>query len=81
MPALFRIVQDEHPPLPENVSPALTDFLLQCFQKDPLRRISATDLLRHPWLKQAQTTRRKELKLKVCLASGLACGLHLPTSY
>ena len=31
MPALFRIVQDEHPPLPDNISPALEDFLLQCF--------------------------------------------------
>lgn len=33
MPALFRIVQDEHPPLPEGISKALEDFLLQCFQK------------------------------------------------
>jgi serine/threonine protein kinase len=33
MPALFRIVQDDHPPLPEHVSPAITDFLDQCFRK------------------------------------------------
>ncbi|KAL0446585.1 UNVERIFIED_CONTAM: MAP3K epsilon protein kinase [Sesamum latifolium] len=33
MPALFRIVQDEHPPLPDSLSPAITDFLLQCFKK------------------------------------------------
>jgi hypothetical protein len=26
-------VQDHHPPLPENVSPLLDDFLLKCFQK------------------------------------------------
>lgn len=52
MPALFRIVQDEHPPLPDNISPALEDFLLQCFQKDPNRRIDAPSLLKHNWLKK-----------------------------
>ncbi|KAA8574504.1 hypothetical protein EYC84_005958 [Monilinia fructicola] len=35
MPALFAIVNDDHPPLPEGVSPAARDFLIQCFQKDP----------------------------------------------
>jgi len=34
MPALFRIVQDEHPPLPDGISPALEDFLMQCFTED-----------------------------------------------
>lgn len=34
MPALFRIVQDEHPPLPDGISPALEDFLMQCFGED-----------------------------------------------
>jgi serine/threonine protein kinase len=33
MPALFRIVQDVHPPIPEGLSPEITDFLRQCFQK------------------------------------------------
>jgi serine/threonine protein kinase len=51
MPAMFRIVQDDHPPFPDNISPALEDFLLQCFQKDPSMRIDANGLLRHPWLK------------------------------
>jgi len=50
MPALFRIVNDEHPPLPEGASPAVRDFLLQCFQKDPLFRVSARKLLKHPWI-------------------------------
>ncbi|MCI07189.1 serine/threonine-protein kinase sepA-like, partial [Trifolium medium] len=26
MPALFRIVQDEHPPIPDSLSPDITDF-------------------------------------------------------
>ncbi|KAF5835473.1 kinase-like domain-containing protein [Dunaliella salina] len=33
MSALFRIVQDDHPPLPENITPLMQDFLMSCFQK------------------------------------------------
>ena len=51
MPALFRIVQDDHPPIPQELSPALKDFLMECFQKDPLLRIDAKGLLKHPWIK------------------------------
>ena len=66
VPALFRIVQDEYPPLPDGISPvdfcyttlycahrlkALKDFLMQCFQKDPNLRISAEHLIKHPWLR------------------------------
>ena len=50
MPALFRIVNDDHPPLPEGVSPLVRDFLMQCFQKDPNLRVSAKKLLKHPWI-------------------------------
>ncbi|KAK3377813.1 hypothetical protein B0H63DRAFT_226316 [Podospora didyma] len=50
MPALFAIVNDDHPPLPEGVSPAARDFLMQCFQKDPNLRVSARKLMRHPWI-------------------------------
>ncbi|KAK3946046.1 hypothetical protein QBC46DRAFT_302417 [Diplogelasinospora grovesii] len=50
MPALFAIVNDDHPPLPEGVSPAARDFLMQCFQKDPNLRVSAKKLLRHAWI-------------------------------
>lgn len=54
MQALYRIVQDDHPPLPPDISPALKDFLLLCFQKDPNLRQTAKDLLKHPWIKSAQ---------------------------
>ncbi|CAG8540816.1 12466_t:CDS:2 [Dentiscutata erythropus] len=50
MPALFRIVEDEHPPLPESASPAVKDFLMQCFQKDSNLRVSARKLLKHSWI-------------------------------
>ncbi|KAF8318953.1 kinase-like protein, partial [Clavulina sp. PMI_390] len=56
MPAMFRIVQDDSPPIPEGISPAsiVKDFLYHCFQKDPNLRISAKKLLRHPWMSSAR---------------------------
>jgi serine/threonine protein kinase len=54
MPALFRIVNDDHPPLPEGASPVVRDFLIQCFQKDPNLRVSAKKLLKHPWIVNAK---------------------------
>ncbi|KAK5702137.1 Protein kinase of the Mitotic Exit Network, partial [Elasticomyces elasticus] len=50
MPALFRIVNDDHPPLPDGLGAGVRDFLMQCFQKDPNLRVSAKKLLRHPWI-------------------------------
>lgn len=54
MPALFRIVQDECPPLPEGASTVVKDFLLKCFQKDVDLRASAKQLLEHPWMMSAK---------------------------
>ncbi|KAF8349417.1 hypothetical protein F5887DRAFT_946059 [Amanita rubescens] len=54
MPALFRIVQDDCPPIPEGASPIVKDFLYHCFQKDCNLRISAKKLLRHPWMISAR---------------------------
>lgn len=59
MPALFRIVQDDCPPIPEGASPIVKDFLYHCFQKDCNLRISAKKLLRHPWM---VSTRRQIAK-------------------
>ncbi|TFK73191.1 Pkinase-domain-containing protein, partial [Pluteus cervinus] len=54
MPALFRIVQDDCPPIPEGASPVVKDFLYRCFQKDCNLRISAKKLLKHPWMSSAR---------------------------
>jgi serine/threonine protein kinase len=50
MQALFKIVQDDCPPLPDGISPLCKDFLMQCFQKEPLLRSSAEALLKHRWI-------------------------------
>lgn len=60
MPALFRIVNDDHPPLPEGASPLVRDFLMQCFQKDPNLRVSAKKLLKHPWIVSAKKGQRSK---------------------
>ncbi|KIJ20894.1 hypothetical protein PAXINDRAFT_165722 [Paxillus involutus ATCC 200175] len=52
MTVMFRIVEDEMPPLPEDCSDALQDFLQQCFQKDPEQRPDAKTLCEHPWLQK-----------------------------
>ena len=44
MAALFRIVQEEHPPLPETMSQTGRDFLLQCFHKVPSMRKDAAQV-------------------------------------
>ncbi|TPX32369.1 hypothetical protein SmJEL517_g04518 [Synchytrium microbalum] len=50
MSALFRIVEDEEVPLPEGISVELTSFLRACLQKDPKKRASAADLMKHQWI-------------------------------
>lgn len=49
--ALFRIVTDECPPLPDDVSVECQNFLRACFTKDMNARATAQDLLMHPWLR------------------------------
>lgn len=50
---MFRIVEDEMPPVPDSCSELLQDFLKQCFQKDPGARPSAEMLCEHAWLKSS----------------------------
>eukprot|EP01126_Amoeba_proteus_P017886 TRINITY_DN1882_c2_g1_i4.p1 TRINITY_DN1882_c2_g1~~TRINITY_DN1882_c2_g1_i4.p1 ORF type:complete len:265 (+),score=80.95 TRINITY_DN1882_c2_g1_i4:473-1267(+) len=53
MQALFSIVEDEHPPIPPNLSMELNHFLLNCcFVKNPAKRPTSTMMLEHPWIKQ-----------------------------
>lgn len=56
MQALFRIVNDEHPPIPGSASKYLAEFLMECFQKNPSLRIDAKRLLKHPWILSVKRT-------------------------
>ena len=58
---MFRIVEDDIPPLPEDCSDPLQDFLKQCFHKDPELRPDAETLCEHPWL----TSRWEALKVYI----------------
>ncbi|WWC86111.1 uncharacterized protein L201_000982 [Kwoniella dendrophila CBS 6074] len=51
MTVLFRIVEDDMPPLPDEMSESLRDFLKLCFIKDPNARPPAVMLFEHPWVK------------------------------
>ncbi|ORX63111.1 Pkinase-domain-containing protein [Hesseltinella vesiculosa] len=63
MSAMFRIVEDEYPPLPDSISEDMRDFLICCFQKDPSARPSAEQLKAHRWivrhLEQAKMNRHR----------------------
>ncbi|OSX80399.1 hypothetical protein BU14_0052s0015 [Porphyra umbilicalis] len=50
MQTLFRMVQDRHPPIPPELSPAARDFLACCWVWDPRQRPSAAALKAHPFL-------------------------------
>lgn len=63
MAALFRIVQDPHPPLPDDISPDAKDFLLQCFKKDPGQRPDAATLKKHRWLEQVGTSTKDHMEI------------------
>uniref|UniRef100_A0A6N2MH64 Protein kinase domain-containing protein n=1 Tax=Salix viminalis TaxID=40686 RepID=A0A6N2MH64_SALVM len=41
---------DDNPPIPDSLSPDITDFLRQCFKKDATQRPDAKTLLSHPWI-------------------------------
>lgn len=49
---MYHIVEDTMPPIPDDCSDPLKDFLRQCFQRDPSERPSAEVLCEHDWLKK-----------------------------
>lgn len=61
MSAMFRIVEDDCPPIPDKCSPHLNDLLVQCFNKDATKRPTAEMLFEHKWVQQVWTG-NKELR-------------------
>ncbi|KAI8138852.1 kinase-like domain-containing protein [Fennellomyces sp. T-0311] len=59
MSAMFRIVEDNYPPLPGNISQDMHSFLLCCFQKNPEERPTATQLKEHTWIRTNQRRMKK----------------------
>lgn len=58
---MFHIgVATQHPPLPENgeLSELGINFIKQCLTIDPMRRPTAEELMRHPWMEQLMETLR-----------------------
>lgn len=47
---MFRIVENDGPPIPEGLSDLLVAFLKDCFHKTPAQRPSAHELSQHEWL-------------------------------
>ncbi|KAJ7535690.1 hypothetical protein O6H91_12G042800 [Diphasiastrum complanatum] len=49
--ALFHIgTTKSHPPIPDHLSADAKDFLYKCLQREPRRRPSASELLKHPFV-------------------------------
>jgi serine/threonine protein kinase len=57
MHAVFLMVKDEMPPLPDNLPSDLVDFLHRCFVKDPTQRASAEALSDHIWVKNCASAK------------------------
>ncbi|RDY10347.1 MAP3K epsilon protein kinase 1, partial [Mucuna pruriens] len=58
---------DEHPPIPDSLSPDITDFLLQCFKKDSRQRPDAKTLLSHPWIQNCRRVLQSSLRQSATL--------------
>jgi serine/threonine protein kinase len=52
------------------------DFLAQCFQQNPQRRSSATELLQHPFIQRAAQKKQMEELLKMAFVLRITEGLE-----
>jgi len=68
MRAIFLIPNHKPPtmPNPETSTPEANDFISCCLKKDPCKRSKASELLNHPWIKNAPP--RNTLQQMVCIA-------------
>ena len=48
--ACFKMVSEERPPLPQDISKELEDFLICCFRRPVDTRPDARELMSHPWI-------------------------------
>ncbi|KAM4770717.1 mitogen-activated protein kinase kinase kinase 5 [Rhinophrynus dorsalis] len=62
--AMFKVGMFKiHPEIPESMSAEAKAFLLQCFEPDPVKRATASELLMDDFLKVSSKKRKSQLKL------------------
>ena len=57
------MVNDDHPPLPEDITLSCSDFLQHCFMRSPEERPSARNLLKHEWVSSGEIQTRSTLTI------------------
>uniref|UniRef100_H0WKT0 mitogen-activated protein kinase kinase kinase n=1 Tax=Otolemur garnettii TaxID=30611 RepID=H0WKT0_OTOGA len=64
--AMFKVVGmfKIHPEIPEALSAKARVFILSCFEPDPHKRVTATDLLREGFLRQANKGKKSRIAFK-----------------
>ncbi|KAL0082583.1 kinase-like domain-containing protein [Phycomyces blakesleeanus] len=77
MSAMFRIVEDDYPPIPKNISEEMHSFLLCCFQKNPDHRPTATELKEHIWIRNNGQRTRDRAEGRAKLTQSVHYGQHL----
>ncbi|XP_052087032.1 mitogen-activated protein kinase kinase kinase 15-like isoform X6 [Mytilus californianus] len=62
--AMFKVgFYKMHPEIPETMSVNAKDFLLRCFQPEPAQRDTATELLKHPFIVETLSPRKKKKRV------------------
>uniref|UniRef100_A0A8C9UGT9 mitogen-activated protein kinase kinase kinase n=1 Tax=Serinus canaria TaxID=9135 RepID=A0A8C9UGT9_SERCA len=63
--AMFKVGMFKiHPEIPESVSAETKAFILLCFEPDPCKRVTASDLLRDSFLKQVNKGKKSKIAFK-----------------
>ncbi|KAI7899271.1 kinase-like domain-containing protein [Cokeromyces recurvatus] len=81
MTAMFKIVEEESPPIPIDLSDDLNDFLKLCFKKNPLERPKATYLLYHPWIVKNNNSRLDPLMQFLNSSNNNTTARRIPTTF
>ncbi|XP_076076559.1 mitogen-activated protein kinase kinase kinase 15-like isoform X3 [Mytilus galloprovincialis] len=62
--AMFKVgFYKMHPEIPETMSANAKDFLLRCFQPEPAQRDTAAELLKHPFIIETLSPRKKKKRV------------------
>ncbi|XP_034972406.2 mitogen-activated protein kinase kinase kinase 15 isoform X2 [Zootoca vivipara] len=63
--AMFKVGMFKiHPEIPESLSAEARAFILLCFEPDPNKRVTASDLLKDPFLKQLNKGKKNRIAFK-----------------